>query len=188
MPEADLDVLAAKAEALPEVLERKSTYLEHPVFHRHRGEHEMLRYLHQLESRDLSLNVSMIPLGSCTMKLNATSEMLPVTWPEISGLHPYAPKDQTLGYAEMLGQLEQWLGAITGLPAVSLQPNAGSQGEYAGLLAIRRFHQSRGDEDRRVCLIPVSAHGTNAATAVTAGFRVVPVACDSGGATSTSPT
>ena len=179
---ADVDGLAETgASALPDALTRQSRYLEHPVFHRHRGEHQMLRYLHQLESRDLSLNVSMIPLGSCTMKLNATSEMLPVTWPEVAGLHPYAPAEQAQGYAEMLSQLESWLGAITGLPAVSLQPNAGSQGEYAGLLAIRRHHRSRGDEKRDVCLIPVSAHGTNAATAVTAGFRVVAVACDASG-------
>ncbi|MDG2303163.1 MAG: aminomethyl-transferring glycine dehydrogenase [Candidatus Binatia bacterium] len=178
----DLDALADKADLdLPAAFERKSAYLEHPVFHSYRGEHEMLRYLHRLESRDLSLNVSMIPLGSCTMKLNATSEMLPVTWPEFGGIHPYAPKEQTLGYTEMLGQLEAWLGAITGLPAVSLQPNAGSQGEYAGLLAIARYHRSRGDTGRDVCLIPVSAHGTNAATAVTAGFRVAAVACDSNG-------
>ena len=179
---SDVDALAARASLdLPPGLERTSRYLEHPVFHSHRGEHEMLRYLHRLEARDLSLNVSMIPLGSCTMKLNATSEMLPVTWPEIGGLHPYAPAEQTLGYAEMLSQLTEWLAAVTGLPAVSLQPNAGSQGEYSGLLAIRRYHDARGDQARDVCLIPVSAHGTNAATAVTAGFRVVAVACDPNG-------
>lgn len=179
--EADVDAFARGVTDVPPSLRRKSAYLQHPIFHAHRGEHEMLRYLHKLESRDLSLNVSMIPLGSCTMKLNATSEMLPVTWPEIGGLHPYAPKDQAQGYAEMLAQLESWLGAVTGLPAVSLQPNAGSQGEYAGLLAIRRYHDARGEQQRDVCLIPVSAHGTNAATAVTAGFRVVALACDTNG-------
>ena len=179
---ADVDALADRGDTtIPEPFSRTSPYLEHPVFHAYRGEHDMLRYLHRLESRDLSLNVSMIPLGSCTMKLNATTEMLPVTWPEVGGLHPYAPREQATGYAEMLRQLEDWLGAVTGLPAVSLQPNAGSQGEYAGLLAIRRFHDAHGDQGRDVCLIPVSAHGTNAATAVTAGFRVVPVACDPSG-------
>ena len=179
---ADVDALAAReGGAVPAPFQRSTGYLEHPVFHRHRGEHEMLRYLHRLESKDLSLNVSMIPLGSCTMKLNATSEMLPVTWPGFSRMHPYAPSDQTRGYARLLEELEHWLGAITGLPAVSLQPNAGSQGEYAGLLAIRRYHHSRGEAERDICLIPVSAHGTNAATAVTAGFRVVPIACDSAG-------
>ena len=178
----EIDALADEGEVeLGHVFGRRSAYLDHPVFHSHRGEHEMLRYLHRLESRDLSLNTSMIPLGSCTMKLNATVEMLPVTWPEISSLHPYAPRDQVRGYEEMLTQLETWLGEITGLPAVSLQPNAGSQGEYAGLLAIRRYHDAGGAPERDVCLIPVSAHGTNAATAVIAGFRVVAVACDGAG-------
>ncbi|MBM4265998.1 MAG: aminomethyl-transferring glycine dehydrogenase [Deltaproteobacteria bacterium] len=178
----DVDALAAKGDAkLPAALDRTTPFLEHPVFHRHHGEHAMLRYLHRLEARDLSLNTSMIPLGSCTMKLNATSEMVPVTWPAFGGVHPFAPAAQTRGYAEMLSLLEAWLGAITGLPAVSLQPNAGSQGEFAGLLAIRRYHAARGDAARNVCLIPVSAHGTNAATAVTAGFRVVAVACDARG-------
>ena len=166
---------------LPRAYERRDEILTHPVFHAHHGEHEMLRYLHRLEAKDLSLTTSMIPLGSCTMKLNATTEMLPVTWPELSRLHPYAPSDQVAGSAAMLHELETWLAEITGLPAVSLQPNAGSQGEYAGLLAIRRYHASRGDETRDVCLIPVSAHGTNAASAVIAGFRVVPVACDDAG-------
>jgi glycine dehydrogenase len=177
-----LAALAAAAGApLPASVARTSDFLTHPVFHRHRGEHEMLRYLHRLESRDLSLNTSMIPLGSCTMKLNATSEMLPVTWPEFSRIHPCAPADQTRGYAAMLGQLEGWLADVTGLPAVSLQPNAGSQGEYAGLLAIRRYHASRGQAHRRTCLIPTSAHGTNAASAVIAGFDVVAVRCDERG-------
>ncbi|MDJ0790020.1 MAG: aminomethyl-transferring glycine dehydrogenase [Myxococcota bacterium] len=172
---------AAATTALPAELERQSDFLEHPVFHRYHTEHEMLRYLHRLEAKDLSLTTSMIPLGSCTMKLNATSEMLPVTWQAFGGLHPYAPADQAEGYREMIHQLAGWLGEITGLPAVSLQPNAGSQGEYAGLLAIQRFHQARGDTARNVCLIPVSAHGTNAASAVIAGMRVVAVKCDDQG-------
>ena len=165
----------------PEALTRQSDFLTHPVFHSHHSESEMLRYIHRLESRDLSLNTSMIPLGSCTMKLNATSEMVPVSWPEFSRMHPYAPGEQAEGYALMLRQLQNWLAEITGLPAVSLQPNAGSQGEYAGLLAIRRYHESRGDEGRDVCLIPLSAHGTNAASAVIAGMRCVAVACDERG-------
>jgi glycine dehydrogenase len=130
---------------------RRTPFLEHEVFHRYHSETEMLRYIHRLESKDLSLTTSMIPLGSCTMKLNATVEMIPVTWPEIAGLHPYAPVDQAAGYAVIFEQLETWLGQITGLPCVSLQPNAGSQGEYAGLLAIRRFHQARGEDERDVC-------------------------------------
>jgi len=174
--------IAAKA---PEVVVgenlRTSEFLTHPVFHSHQSEHEMLRYLHRLESRDLSLTTSMIPLGSCTMKLNATSEMIPVSWPEFNRMHPFAPSEQSAGYAELTGQLAAWLAEITGLPAVSLQPNAGSQGEYAGLLAIRRFHESRGDSGRDVCLIPTSAHGTNAASAVIAGFRCVAVGCDERG-------
>ena len=168
-------------ERLPTRFERKSEFLTHPVFHAYHSEHEMLRYLHRLEARDLSLTTSMIPLGSCTMKLNATVEMIPVTWPEFGGLHPFAPADQSRGYATLLQQLETWLAELTGLPAVSLQPNAGSQGEYAGLLAIRRHHVSRGEPRRTVCLIPVSAHGTNAASAVIAGFDVVAVQCDDRG-------
>jgi glycine dehydrogenase len=166
---------------LPSALARTSDFLTHPVFNSYHSEHEMLRYLHRLEARDLSLTTSMIPLGSCTMKLNATTEMLPVTWPEFARIHPYAPADQTRGYAALISQLETWLCEITGLPAVSLQPNAGSQGEYAGLLAIRRYHASRGEAVRDVCLIPTSAHGTNAASAVTAGLRVVAVRCDDQG-------
>jgi len=166
---------------LPDALVRRTPFLEHEVFHRYHSETEMLRYIHRLESKDLSLTTSMIPLGSCTMKLNATVEMIPVTWPEIAGIHPYAPADQAAGYAVIFEQLETWLGEITGLPCVSLQPNAGSQGEYAGLLAIRRFHQARGEEERDVCLIPVSAHGTNASSAVIAGFRCVAVKCDERG-------
>jgi glycine dehydrogenase len=178
----DFDALAARAQVpLPASFERKSTILEHPIFHRFHGEHEMLRLLHRLQAKDLSLTTSMIPLGSCTMKLNATSEMLPITWPEFANIHPYAPADQARGYAALFADLESWLAEITGLPAVSLQPNAGSQGEYAGLLAIRRYHASRGESHRDVCLIPVSAHGTNAASAVVAGLRVVPVRCDERG-------
>jgi glycine dehydrogenase len=177
----DPATLPSDPPALPARLARRSDFLSHPVFHAHRSEHEMLRYLHRLESRDLSLTTSMIPLGSCTMKLNATTEMLPITWPEFSALHPFAPADQTRGYADLVQQLETWLAELTGLPAVSLQPNAGSQGEYAGLLAIRRYHVSRGEAGRKVCLIPVSAHGTNAASAVIAGFDVVAVKCDDAG-------
>jgi len=160
---------------------RASDYLTHPIFNSYHCETEMLRYLKWLESRDLSLANSMISLGSCTMKLNATSEMIPITWPQFAHLHPFAPKDQTKGYAQLFEQLERWLAQITGFSAVSLQPNAGSQGEYAGLLLIRAFHESRGDTDRKVCLIPVSAHGTNPASAVIAGFEVVAVNCDADG-------
>jgi len=181
-PGPDVASLVEDADlAFPVELARSSEFLSHPVFHRHRSEHEMLRYICRLETRDLSLTTSMIPLGSCTMKLNATSEMLPISWPEFSRIHPYAPADQVRGYAKLLGELETWLAEITGLPAVSLQPNAGSQGEYAGLLAIRRYHDARGDKQRNVCLIPVSAHGTNAASAVTAGFRCVAVQTDANG-------
>jgi glycine dehydrogenase len=166
---------------LPHWAGRNSAILTHPVFNDHHAEHEMLRYIQRLQSRDLSLTTSMIPLGSCTMKLNATSEMLPVTWPEFSRLHPFAPADQATGYAKLLDDLETWLGEITGLPAVSLQPNAGSQGEFAGLLAIRRYHDDRGDTQRDVCLIPTSAHGTNPASAVIAGFRCIAVSCNARG-------
>ncbi len=155
-------------------LARTSPFLTAPVFNRYHTEHEMLRYLHRLESRDLSLTTSMIPLGSCTMKLNATAEMLPVTWPEVSKLHPFVPVDQAVGYHEMFRQLEAWLCEITGFAACSLQPNAGSAGEYAGLLTIRAYQQAK----RHICLIPVSAHGTNPASAAMAGMRVVPVACE----------
>jgi glycine dehydrogenase len=160
---------------------RTSPFLTHPVFNTHHTETEMLRYIRRLQAKDLSLTTSMIPLGSCTMKLNATSEMLPVTWDTVSSLHPAAPADQSLGYQKMARQLEEWLAEITGFAAVSLQPNAGSQGEYAGLLAIRAWHRSRGDTQRTDCLIPVSAHGTNPASAVMAGMKVVPVACDQSG-------
>lgn len=166
---------------LPDFARRSTRYLQQEVFQIYHTETEMLRYLHRLESRDLALNQSMIPLGSCTMKLNATSEMVALSWPEVNGLHPFAPKDQWQGYQALFTQLEDWLAEITGFDAVSLQPNAGSQGEYAGLLAIRRYHESRGEGDRNVCLIPTSAHGTNPASAVMAGFKVVPVRCDEDG-------
>jgi glycine dehydrogenase len=166
------------APALPESLARTTEYLTHPVFHEHRSETELLRWLHGLQEKDLSLTTSMIPLGSCTMKLNATVEMMPVTWPEFGRLHPFAPTAQAKGYAEVFQELETWLAEITGFAAVSLQPNAGSQGEYAGLLVIREWHRSRGEGKRDVCLIPQSAHGTNPASAVMAGMRVVVVATD----------
>jgi glycine dehydrogenase len=162
-------------------LARTSPYLTHPVFNSHHSETEMLRYMRRLEARDLSLTHAMIPLGSCTMKLNATVEMMPVTWPEWGRLHPFAPLTQAEGYRALFTQLEQMLASITGFAATSLQPNAGSQGEYAGLLAIRAFHESQGQGHRDVCLIPSSAHGTNPASAVMAGYRVVVVACDDGG-------
>ncbi|MEP0846027.1 MAG: aminomethyl-transferring glycine dehydrogenase [Phycisphaerae bacterium] len=162
-------------------LRRTSSYLTHPVFNSHHSEHEMLRYIFKLQSRDLSLTTSMIPLGSCTMKLNGTSEMIPVTWPEFANVHPFAPREQAAGYQRLFADLEGWLAEITGLSAVSLQPNAGAQGEYTGLLVIRAYHADRGEGRRDVCLIPVSAHGTNPASAVMAGYRVVPVACDAHG-------
>ncbi|MBL8073105.1 MAG: aminomethyl-transferring glycine dehydrogenase [Nitrospira sp.] len=165
----------------PTPLMRISPYLTHEVFHRYHSEHEMLRYLYRLQARDLSLVHSMIPLGSCTMKLNATSEMLPVTWPEFAKLHPFAPVDQTRGYQTLFRQLEGWLAEIAGFSAFSLQPNAGSQGEYSGLMVIRAFHRSKGEGHRDVCLIPVSAHGTNPATAAMVGMTVVVVACDRNG-------
>ncbi len=176
---AELD--AGTADALPAALARTSPFLTHPTFHRYRCETEMLRYLRRLADRDIALDRSMIPLGSCTMKLNATSEMIPVTWPEFGELHPFAPPGQAAGYRELIAELERMLCATTGYAAVSLQPNAGSQGEYAGLLAIKAYHASRGEAHRDVCLIPASAHGTNPASAQMAGMHVVVVACDADG-------
>jgi glycine dehydrogenase len=172
---------AAGGPSLPTAHTRSTPYLTHPVFHRYHTEHEMLRYIRRLEARDVSLVHSMIALGSCTMKLNATSEMMPITWPEWANLHPFVPAVQASGYAELCRSLEAWLCEVTGFAAVSLQPNAGSQGEYAGLLVIRAYHQARGESHRNVCLIPVSAHGTNPASAVMAGMKVVVVACDEHG-------
>jgi glycine dehydrogenase len=175
----DLDLVAG--DAIPAALVRTTPFLTHPVFHRHRSETEMLRYLRRLADRDIALDRAMIPLGSCTMKLNATTEMIPVTWPEFARIHPFAPLDQAEGYLALIRDLEAALVEVTGYDAVSVQPNAGSQGELAGLLAIRAWHRSRGDVDREVCLIPASAHGTNAASAAMAGMRVVVVACDDDG-------
>ena len=163
---------------IPAELARTSACLQHPVFNSHHSETEMLRYLKQLENKDLALNQAMIPLGSCTMKLNATSEMMPITWPEFAGLHPFAPREQATGYQAMIGELENWLCAITGFDAISMQPNSGAQGEYAGLLAIRKYHESRGEGQRDICLIPSSAHGTNPASAQMASMQVRIVECD----------
>ncbi|MBL8763074.1 MAG: aminomethyl-transferring glycine dehydrogenase [Phycisphaerae bacterium] len=177
-----VDELAGRVPAAyPAPFARGSGFLTHEVFNSFHSETELLRYIFRLQSRDLSLAQSMIPLGSCTMKLNATSEMIPVTWPEFGRIHPFAPADQTRGYQRLFEDLERWLADITGFHAVSLQPNAGSQGEYAGLLVIRAYHAARGQPHRDVCLIPTSAHGTNPASAVVAGMRVVPVACDERG-------
>jgi glycine dehydrogenase len=174
-------VEAEAHEALPQDLRRQSRFLTHPVFHAHRSETEMLRYLRKLADRDLALDRAMIPLGSCTMKLNATTEMIPLTWPEFGSLHPFAPRDQAAGYHAMFARLEDWLCRISGYDAVSLQPNSGAQGEYAGLLAIEAYHAARGEAHRKVCLIPSSAHGTNPASAQMVGMEVVVVACDARG-------
>ena len=172
---ADVRLTVAGGDSIPASLVRTSKFLTHPMFSAHHSETGMLRYLRRLSDMDVALDRSMIPLGSCTMKLNATAEMEPVTWPEFAGLHPFAPAADAAGYAELIGDLERWLCAVTGYDACSLQPNAGSAGELAGLLAIRAYHRSRGDDARDVCLIPASAHGTNAASAVLAGLRVVVV-------------
>jgi glycine dehydrogenase len=172
---------AALEECIPSDLRRTSSYLSHPVFNLYHAETEMLRYLRRLATKDIALDRSMIPLGSCTMKLNATTEMIPITWPEFAGIHPFAPADQVGGYHELISGLEAMLCELTGFAAVSLQPNAGSQGEYAGLLAIRKYHEDRGDTGRDVCLIPSSAHGTNPASAQMAGMKVIVVACDDKG-------
>jgi glycine dehydrogenase len=164
--------------SIPADLVRTSAYLTHPNFNSYHSEHEMLRYIKSLEAKDLSLCHSMIPLGSCTMKLNATAEMVPVTWARFGGLHPFAPADQTSGYMQMIGELNDWLSEITGFAKMSFQPNSGAQGEYAGLMVIRAYHESRGDHGRNICLIPASAHGTNPASASMAGLKVVVVKCD----------
>ena len=182
--EPGFDAAALDDEArsgLPAALARQTSFLEHPVFNLYHAETELLRYMRRLEGRDLTLNQAMIPLGSCTMKLNATAEMMPITWPGFGAIHPFAPAAQAAGYRTLIAGLEQMLSTVTGFAAVSLQPNAGSQGEYAGLLVIRRYHESRGEGGRRVCLIPSSAHGTNPASAVMAGMTVKVVACDDGG-------
>ena len=166
---------------IPETLLRQVDYLSHPLFQDYRTETEMLRYLKRLENKDISLTRSMIPLGSCTMKLNAAAEMIPVSWPEFARMHPFAPAEQVKGYTAMLNELSQWLTECTGYDAMSLQPNSGAQGEYAGLMAIRRYHRARGEAHRNICLIPTSAHGTNPASAVMAGMKVVLVACDDNG-------
>lgn len=179
---ADIDALdAATADALPASLLRSSKFLQHPVFNTHHSEHELLRYLRQLADKDLAMDRTMIPLGSCTMKLNATAEMIPVTWPEFANIHPLAPASQTRGYKELVDSLEAMLVDITGYDAVSFQPNSGAQGEYAGLLAIRAYHQSRGEGHRDICLIPESAHGTNPASAQMCGMTVVVTKCDANG-------
>ena len=173
--------VAAGGGALPAELLRSDAVLAHPVFNTHHTEHEMLRYLKKLQNRDLALDHSMISLGSCTMKLNATSEMIPITWPEFANIHPFAPREQAAGYLEMIEGLADYLRAVTGFPAISMQPNSGAQGEYAGLVAIARYHASRGEANRKICLIPKSAHGTNPATAQMCGMQVVVVECDDNG-------
>jgi glycine dehydrogenase len=175
------ELIAVSDAALPATFSRASSYLDQPVFNQYHTEHELLRYIHRLETLDLSLTTSMTPLGSCTMKLNAAAAMIPLTWPLLSQPHPFTAPENTPGYTRITGDLCAWLAEITGLPGVSLQPNAGAQGEYTGLLVIRAYHDSRGQSARRVCLIPTSAHGTNPASATLAGLRVVPVACDARG-------
>lgn len=178
----DLDQIDQElSECIPQTLLRRSEFLSHPVFNMHHSETRMLRYLRHLQSKDIALDRSMIPLGSCTMKLNATTEMIPVTWPEFANIHPFCPLEQVQGYQQLFEELESWLSEITGFDAVSLQPNAGSQGEYAGLMTIRAFHESNGQGERDICLIPSSAHGTNPASAVMAGLKVVVVKCDDHG-------
>ncbi|NQX89863.1 MAG: aminomethyl-transferring glycine dehydrogenase, partial [Halioglobus sp.] len=182
LPSVDrVDNAVRENAGIPDLLMRPADYLQHPLFNDYHSETEMLRYMRHLEHKDIALNRAMIPLGSCTMKLNATTEMVPITWPEFANIHPFAPSNQTTGYQSLLAELEIMLQECTGYDAISLQPNAGSQGEYAGLLAIRRYHESRGESQRNVCLIPSSAHGTNPASAALAGMRVVIVDCDANG-------
>lgn len=181
LPIDDLEAMAEESRTsikLPEVFERKSPYLTHPVFNTHHSETELLRYIHHLQSKDLSLTHSMIPLGSCTMKLNATTEMVPITWPEFANIHPFVPTDQAQGYSQLIKELETDLAEITGFAAVSVQPNSGAQGEFAGLRVIRKYHEQNSGQKRDICLIPVSAHGTNPASAAMAGMRVVTIKCD----------
>ncbi|WP_421506343.1 aminomethyl-transferring glycine dehydrogenase [Erwinia rhapontici] len=177
----DIDALDTDAQAIPAAMIRQEAILTHPVFNRHHSETEMMRYMHSLERKDLALNQAMIPLGSCTMKLNAAAEMIPITWHEFAELHPFCPAEQAGGYPQMIGQLSRWLVQLTGYDALCMQPNSGAQGEYAGLLAIRRYHESRNEAGRNICLIPSSAHGTNPASAQMAGMEVVVVACDKQG-------
>ena len=177
----DIDTLDGDRNSVPAGMLRQDAILTHPVFNRHHSETEMMRYMHSLERKDLALNQAMIPLGSCTMKLNAAAEMIPITWPEFAELHPFCPAEQAGGYLQMIGQLSQWLVQLTGYDALCMQPNSGAQGEYAGLLAIRRYHESRNEAGRHICLIPGSAHGTNPASAQMAGMTVVVVACDKQG-------
>ena len=167
--------------SIPDQLQRNSSFLTHHVFNSYHSETELMRYIRKLYDKDIALDRAMIPLGSCTMKLNATSEMLPVGWAEFSEIHPFTPKNQVKGYLQMIGELENMLVEVTGYSAISLQPNAGSQGEYAGLLAIDAYHKSNNQPNRNICLIPESAHGTNPASAQMAGMKVVPVKCDKSG-------
>ncbi|MFT6195645.1 MAG: glycine dehydrogenase, partial [Cognaticolwellia sp.] len=177
----DQQIIAAGHSSIPAALQRESAILTHPVFNSYHSETEMLRYIKKLENKDLALNHSMISLGSCTMKLNATAQMIPVSWPEFANMHPFAPVDQAQGYKHMIDELAKWLVELTGYDKMSMQPNAGAQGEYAGLIAIHKYHQSRGDVHRNICLIPSSAHGTNPASAQMVGMKVVVVACDKAG-------
>lgn len=179
--ELDAEIVTAGSTSIPAELNRASDFLTHPTFNSYHSEHEMLRYMKSLEAKDLAMNHSMITLGSCTMKLNATTEMIPVTWPEFSNIHPFAPKDQTIGYEQMISELDDYLKAITGFDAICMQPNSGAQGEYAGLIAIKKYHESRGEGHRNVCLIPRSAHGTNPASAQMASMKVVVTNCDEEG-------
>ena len=166
---------------LAEELKREAAFLDHEVFNKYHSETEMLRYIHKLEVKDLSLNNSMIPLGSCTMKLNATAEMIPVTWQNFCDIHPFSPLEQTRGYLKIIDELSNWLSELTGFDACSMQPNSGAQGEYAGLLVIRAYHLKNGDSQRNICLVPESAHGTNPASAIMAGMKVEIISCDSKG-------
>ncbi|RRN76445.1 glycine dehydrogenase (aminomethyl-transferring), partial [Pseudoxanthomonas sp. SGD-10] len=180
--DVDIDVLLESLETtLPKQLQRTTEFLTHPLFNSYHSEHEMLRYIKSLEAKDLSLCHSMIPLGSCTMKLNATSEMIPITWAEFGNIHPFAPIDQVGGYMEVIDELNKWLSEITGFASMSFQPNSGAQGEYAGLMVISAYHKDRGEGHRNVALIPASAHGTNPASAAMAGMKIIVVKCDESG-------